>query len=175
MGPVPNGGGYNVDIPSDSLWYGNSNHFAAWGRQLAQDIGLIGGMVAEYQPDYLLVELGFNDVGWFISDADGTLQSMTSFINNARAAKPDIAFAIANIPQRTFIGGRDDLITKTEEYNAALPSLLSNMYTNESPIYLVEFRENYDCDPDACPAGSDGLHPNALGEFQVRTISPSLQ
>jgi lysophospholipase L1-like esterase len=56
-------------------------------------------MVAQYQPDYLLVELGFNDVGWFISDAVGTLQSMSTFISNARAAKPDIAFAIANIPQ----------------------------------------------------------------------------
>jgi hypothetical protein len=39
---------------------------------------------------------------------------VTLFITNARAAKPDIAFAIANIPQRTYISSRDDLIAKTD-------------------------------------------------------------
>lgn len=53
--------------------------------------------------------------------------------------------AIANIPQRTFIGGRDDLIVKTDEYNAALPGLLNSMFTDESPLYVVEFEQYYDC------------------------------
>lgn len=68
-----------------------------------------------------------------------------TFIRNARAGKPDIAFAMANIPHRSFIGGRDDLITKTEDYNAALLGLLKQLSTNTSPIYLVQFRENYTC------------------------------
>lgn len=33
-------------------------------------------MVAKYKPDILLVMLGFNDMGWFVSDAPGTLNSM---------------------------------------------------------------------------------------------------
>jgi hypothetical protein len=53
--------------------------------------------------------------------------------------------AIANIPQRSFIGGRDDLITKTSDYNAALPAFLDSMFTDESPLYLVEFEQFYDC------------------------------
>lgn len=28
-------------------------------------------------------------------------------------------------------------------------------------------RENYDCELSGCPAGSDGLHPNALGDYQI--------
>jgi hypothetical protein len=145
-GPVSQEGGYNVDIPSDSGFFTRGHaHFAVWGRQLAQDVGLIQSIVATYQPDYILLELGFNDMGWFISDAAGTLNSMTTFINNARAGKSDVAFVIANVPQRTFIGGRDDLITKTETYNAALPGLLDKMFTDTSPIYLAQFRENYEC------------------------------
>lgn len=77
-------------------------------------------MVATYQPDYLLVLLGFNDIGWFISDAEGTFESMETFIGEARAAKPDVKFALSNIPQRTFIGGRDDLPVKTDVYNQIL-------------------------------------------------------
>lgn len=139
-------GGYNRNIPTGSSFLvDGKNHFAAWGRQVAQDKDLIRDMVAQYKPDYLLVELGFNDVGWFVSDALGTLQSMATFIKNAREAKPDIAFAIANIPHRSFIGGRDDLITKTEEYNAAFPGLIASLSTDKSPIRLVRFRESYDC------------------------------
>ncbi|KAF3066283.1 hypothetical protein CFAM422_009276 [Trichoderma lentiforme] len=167
-GPVRQLGGYNSGIPSNSGFLnGGNRHFAAWGRQIAQDMSLIQSMVSQYQPDYILLELGFNDLGWFVSDALGTIQSMTTFIQNARAAKADIAFAVANIPQRLFIGGRNDLITKTDDYNALLPALLQDLSTSESPIQLVQFRENYSCEPDGCPAGSDGLHPNALGEFQI--------
>jgi lysophospholipase L1-like esterase len=102
-------------------------------------------MVSQYHPDYLLVELGFNDMGWFITDTQETLENTVTFINNARSANPNIKMAIANVPQRSFIGGRADLITKTDNYNATLPGLLNSMYTDESPIYMVQFRENYDC------------------------------
>jgi hypothetical protein len=32
---------------------------------------------------------------------------------------------------------------------------------------LVDWRGNYNCELDSCPAGYDGLHPNALGEYQI--------
>jgi lysophospholipase L1-like esterase len=81
-------------------------------------------MVTEYEPDYLLVMLGFNDVGWFISDAEGTFESMKIFISEARAAKPDIKMALGNIPQRSFIGGREDLPIKTKLYNRMLAAAI---------------------------------------------------
>lgn len=111
--------------------------------------------------------LGFNDVGWFYSDAPGTLNSIQTLITNARKANPNLKFAVANIPQRSFIGGREDLPLKTNIYNELLRNAIPSWSTTQSPIHLVELQENYNCETTACPAAYDGLHPNALGEFQI--------
>ena len=155
-------GGYALGIPDF-----DSKHFSVWGRQAAQDKALINEMVLKYDPDYLLVELGFNDMGWFVSGPEDTLKSMEGFIHNARLAKPDLSFAIANVPHRTYIPGRDDLPVMTDEYNKLLVEAIPRWNRSYSRVELVHFRENYECELDACPAGYDGLHPNALGEYQI--------
>ena len=187
---VPNtSGGYAADI--DPAFLSNCNHFAVWGRQLAQDRELIYDQITKFQPKMLLVELGFNDLGWFASDANGTLESMRGFIDNARSANPSIQMAIANIPQRSFLGGREDLIKNTLLYDMLLGECIEERNTDESPLVVVDFEGAYDCaymscrtfcfpssgapqltvnasgDPQGCPAGYDGLHPNALGEYQL--------
>ena len=96
-------------------------------------------------------------MGWFVSDADGTLSSMEVFIAQARNSNPFLNFVIANVPQRTFIGGRDDLITKTDDYNAKLAAILPQWSIKDSPIYLADLRDWYDCEPDGCPAGKCAL------------------
>lgn len=146
-----------------------SNHFAVWGRQIAQDIPLIRDVVKKYKPDILLVMLGFNDMGWFVSDAQGTLNSMVrvicrndectltlnrqqeKFIQEARKANPGVKLAIANVPQRSFISGREDLPVKTSGYNHALPNLLKKYDSALSPTRLVDVASNYDCQPAHCP------------------------
>lgn len=165
-------GGYARGI-SESF---DNRHFAVWGRQANQDKHLIREMVSEYKPDMLLVGLGFNDMGWFISDAAGTLDSMKTLVDEARAAKPDVDFPLANVPQRSLIGGREDLPVKTTEYNKLLKGAIPGWSSPASPVKLVDWAGNYDCAPDACPAAYDGLHPNAKGEFQIaqafeRTLS----
>lgn len=87
--------------------------------------------------------LGFNDMGWFYSDAPGTIDSVDTFVANARAANPNIKIALANVPQRSFIGGREDLVEDTEVYNQLLPEYIASWTTEQSPIYLVELEENY--------------------------------
>ncbi|RBQ72054.1 hypothetical protein FVER14953_09857 [Fusarium verticillioides] len=111
--------------------------------------------------------LGFNDMGWFYSDAAGTLDSVTTFVANARAANPNVKIAMADVPQRSFIRGRDDLVKNTEIYNKLLPGYISKWSTKQSPIHLVQLADNYSCQPSGCSAGTDGLHPNAWGEFQI--------
>lgn len=59
--------------------------------------------------------------------------------------------AIADVPQRSLIGGRDDLPVKTTKYNNALPSLLKKHDSPLSPTKLVEIASNYDCAPAHCP------------------------
>lgn len=145
----------------------DSDHFAVWGRQAAQDKNLIKDQVVQFQPDLLLVGLGFNDMGWFASDAEGTIASMKTLVDQARAAKPDIDIALANVPQRTLIDGREDLPLKTKDYNGLLRDAIPSWSTASSPVKLVDWAGNYSCGTDSCRAGYDGLHPNALGEFQI--------
>lgn len=161
-GPPRTSGGYAAGTEGF-----DSDHFAVWGRQAAQDKGLIKAQVEKYRPDLLLVGLGFNDMGWFVSDAPGTLDSMKTLVDEARAAKPDLKLALANVPQRTKIGGRDDLITKTDDYNKLLAAAIPTWSTADSPVKLVDWRGAYDCAPANCPAAYDGLHPNSTGEYQI--------
>ncbi|KAE8137366.1 SGNH hydrolase-type esterase domain-containing protein [Aspergillus pseudotamarii] len=156
-------GGYAAGVSQDF----DKNHFAIWGRAVAIDKGLIYDVLAAYPADLILLMLGFNDMAWFHSDAAGTVDSMQTFILNARAANPRLKFAIANVPQRTFISGREDLPVSTNIYNALLREAIPRWSTLDSPVQLVELHENYDCAPIACPVGYDGLHPNAQGEYQI--------
>jgi hypothetical protein len=133
-------GGYAVGI--DPRF--DRSHWAAWGRQIDQDINVVTSIVTKYKPDILLVLLGYNDLA-YINDAQGTLNSMQTFIQNARVSKPDISFAIGNVPQRTLLAGLDDLPTKIDQYNALLASAIPQWSTSTSTIELVKMRENYDC------------------------------
>ncbi|MER8018094.1 fibronectin type III domain-containing protein [Streptomyces griseoluteus] len=171
QGEVP---GASLDNPDTSGGYAagvdpafDSDHFGVWGRQAMQDKKLIRGIVEQYKPDMILVGLGFNDMGWFVSGAQGTLDSMKTFVDEARVARPDVKFAVADVPQRTYIGGRDDLPLSTTEYDLMLRQAVPQWSTPVSPVQLVNWSGNYTCARDACPAGYDGLHPNALGEFQI--------
>lgn len=109
-------------------------HFALWGRQAAQVKDVIGSEVAAYYPTFLLIMLGFNDLGWFVSGPEGTLASIKTIIDEARAARPDISFAIANVVQRSYIEGRDDLPIITELYNQLLHDAIPRWSTPLSPI-----------------------------------------
>ncbi|MFF5922700.1 fibronectin type III domain-containing protein [Streptomyces flavochromogenes] len=161
--PPPVSGAYAQGIPAGF----DSDHFAVWGRQAAQDKDLIGPVVAEYKPDLVLFGIGFNDMGWLVSDATGTLDSMKTLVDRARAAKGDIRFAVANVPMRPLIDGRQDLIVKTRQYNTMLRDAIPSWSTLASPVKLVDWEAAYSCDTNSCPAGYDDLHPNALGEFQI--------
>ncbi|CAM1508852.1 Fc.00g025910.m01.CDS01 [Cosmosporella sp. VM-42] len=156
-------GGYAKDIDPNF----DMDHFSLAGRQVIQVKDSIGAIVAKYKPDYVLVELGFNDLGWFASGPEGLLQNMKTLIDSARGAKSDIKFAIANVPHRTMIGGREDLINNTDIYNDLLAEVVPDWDSEESPMELVHFRENYRCEVEDCPAGWDGLHPNELGEYTL--------
>lgn len=94
--PYVTDGGYTKDV--DSAFLSNSNHFAIWGRAAAVSKGLIQGVLQQHNADLMLLMLGFNDMGWFYSDADGTIDSIGTLISNARAANPNIKVAIANVP-----------------------------------------------------------------------------
>lgn len=147
--------------------FAGSGHASFWGRQAAQSKETINGWVAEYQPDYLLILLGFNDLGWFVSGPDGLIGNMGALVEAAREAKPDVKILVGNVVDRLMIEGRQDLVDNTAAYNDQLRSTLPNWFRYESPIAYVDVNANYDCRPASCPDGYDGLHPNAKGEYHI--------
>ncbi|MEV5508224.1 SGNH/GDSL hydrolase family protein [Streptomyces orinoci] len=141
----------------------NSNHDAQWGWQAAQAKSTAYDTVNAYHPDYLLLELGFNDLGWFVSGPSGLGKDMSTIISEARRANPDITILVANVVQRTPLGNRPDLPGLISDYDNGLGSLLSSLDTARSPVRLVDIARAYDAAVDSY----DGLHPNERGEFRI--------
>lgn len=153
--PYPDNFGYGKGV--DGAFPSKSNHFAVCRRAAAVSKGLVKAAIEESPADLMLIMLGFNDMGWFYSDAYGTIDS----IANARSINPNIKFTVATVPQRTSIRGREDLVENTNIYNNLLPGSIAKWATSQSLVYLVDLANNYDCSPSGCEAGYDSFHPNA--------------
>ncbi|OHW95388.1 fibronectin type III domain-containing protein [Colletotrichum incanum] len=166
----------DTDVPIDRGGYAvgvhfNSYHFSRWGQQVTQCKDLMQDQAERFRPDYVLVMLGFNDMGWGVAGAEGTLVAMRQLIDRARTDKPNIKFTIANVSQRTPVNGTEKLIPMIDRYNQLLQISVRKWGTQESPVELVEIRDGYNC----FRGSYDGLHPNAFGEYQIaRAFSQSL-
>ncbi|KAK2025539.1 SGNH hydrolase [Colletotrichum zoysiae] len=168
--PAPETGPRNLDgnVPVDLGGYAagvefESFHFAVWGRQATQCKDLVRDQVERFRPDYVLVMLGFNDMGWGVADAEGTIAAMGQLIGRTRAANPAVRLAVADVPQPTPVRGTEKLAPMIDRYNRLLRASVEDWGTRRSPVELVEIRSDYDCSRGSY----DGLHPNALGEFQI--------
>jgi hypothetical protein len=128
-------------------------------------------MVERYNPEYLLVLLGYNDLAWMglwhepTIYGDPLLENMETFVARARAVKPNIKFTIGNVPQRAPLEG--DLFARTADYNRLLAEAIPKWSTKTSPIELADLGASYSCEANICPSAFDGLHPNTLGDYQI--------
>lgn len=77
----------------------------------------------------MLLMLGFNDLGWFYSNAASTLQDIQSLITNARSVNLNLKISVANLLHRTRISRRNVLVQNTSTYNGLLPGLLLKILT----------------------------------------------
>ncbi|KAF6833791.1 fibronectin type III domain-containing protein [Colletotrichum musicola] len=157
--PVNHSGGYAKGVDF------RSNHFSLWGEQTYHCRKLIGQQVEEYQPDYLLVMLGFNDMAWGVGGPEDAIFWMGELIETARHDKPDVRIALANVPQPTPKQGTERLAEMIDRYNCLLEDSLERWRREcqTSPMELVQVTETYIC----TEASYDGVHPAALGEFQI--------
>ena len=155
--PVRNGG-YR---PGLGRW--NSQHYAQWGRAMHEAKDNIGATVAVHDPDYLLVELGFNDLGWGINNPAGLLSDVRTFVANARAAQPNVKVLLANVVHRSPLGNNSNLPATITDYNTRLRNAVGSMSTGLSPVALVDLDGQYDYRTDSY----DDLHPNPTGEYKI--------
>lgn len=153
---------------------GDSGHYAMWGRTLGADVGTIELVMAAqgaqgHLPDVLLVELGFNDIGWQGAGA-GLVDTMKKFVDNARKANPNVKIVLANVPQRTTLGNANpQLPQRTRDYDTALAAAAPDWSTPASPVVIADIDKAMGCDPSSktCATAYDGLHPNPLGEYRI--------
>ncbi|MFD8498409.1 SGNH/GDSL hydrolase family protein [Amycolatopsis sp. NPDC059657] len=141
----------------------DSQHLAQWGWQMHQAKDVIAANVRAQSPDYLLVELGFNDLGWGVSGPDGLVADLKSFVANARSAKPGIRIVVANVVHRTPLAPVPTLPQLISAYNSTLANEIATMSTAASPVALADIDSPYDENRDTY----DGLHPNVRGEHVI--------
>lgn len=120
-------------------------HFALYGRPAWQVVDVIETQVETYQPNVVILHLGFNDLAWWGVKPVELVERMGWLIFRARLAKRDVVVLVANVNSRLLLENRPDLEGLTMEYNALLALKVEEWSTAESPVLLVKVREEYEC------------------------------
>ena len=141
----------------------NQRHGSLWGESLGGGAAHIGGDVATYKPDYLLVLLGINDLAFGMSDPAGTEASLRTFIANARTADPEVQFVFGTLLPSQRTQSEAGFASMVADFNARLRSTTDELSTADSQIYVGETAG------DIVPQSDlwDGSHPNAQGEVKI--------
>lgn len=82
--------------------------------------------------------LGFNDLAFGFGNASQTLENTRALIENSRSARPNVAFVVGNVVQRTWTG-REDLVKLTDEYNGLLREAVAGWSLEGSPVCFSLF------------------------------------
>ncbi|NUR29599.1 MAG: hypothetical protein HOV83_27750 [Catenulispora sp.] len=115
--------------------------------------------VAAERPDFLLVQLGFNDLA-MVGPPAQALRDLGTVVSEARAAAPDVTVLIANLTGTT-TWGNESFRESIKEYNAQLPSAAASWSTEQSRVTVVDVRSGFSPADDTY----DAVHPNPGGEL----------
>lgn len=138
-------GAYHPTVHPSFYPGGGSAHFAVYGRPAWMDIDLIGAQVQAYQPDFVVLHLGFNDIGWWGHKAADLVETLQRLVFFSRLARADVAVLIADVSHRVGVAGREDIPVTTAEYNRAIVEKAREWSTEKSPVEVVRVSEVYDC------------------------------
>jgi lysophospholipase L1-like esterase len=158
----PTDGYYNSSVDPEFLRDGD-HHDALWGWTFGLAKNYVAQDVSTYQPDYLLVELGFDDLSFGGRSPSVLLAEAKTLIDNARAADRTVKVLIANVVTRAPLPNLPKLNATIETYDAGLAAAVPHWSTSVSPVKLVNLSSVYDPATDTY----DGLHPNGEGEYVI--------
>lgn len=157
-GPTPpHDGSYRPGIDFDSA------NDAKWGWTMDAATPTIQSTVASYRPNIILVELGYNDLAFGALSPAGLINELQTFIQQARAAKPNVAIFVGNVVHRDPATTSPNIETDITTYDDDLPGAVSSLSTTTSPIVVVDDDSQYPTPQDTY----DGLHPNNVGEYAI--------
>lgn len=140
----------------------DQDHAALWGA------GLLAGswwidphnlvtaeVVAAYQPDVIINDLGLNNLTWWSESPEVLIERMATFVADARAVNPGVTVVLGELTQTWSAG--------VETYNALLRDLAGTLDRPEARVIAAakpqDFQESVDT--------YDTAHPNAQGEVKL--------
>ena len=130
-----------------------------WTAHAAKSV--VRDRVAAHRPDFLLVQLGFNDLA-MVGSPRRALRDLSAVVSEARAAEPAVTILVANVTGADS-WGNEWFHRSVEDYNARLPAELAGLSTDRSRVALVDVRGGFDPETDTY----DGIHPNPVGELAI--------
>lgn len=137
-------------------------HASVWGTTVERLTDEIGTHVAEYEPDYLLVMAGVNDM-LTGSDAGVVGNRIADLVATARVARGDVQIVLSELPPVWGTSDDSHLNAEIAEFNAALPGLAVELTGEDSPVAVARSAEDYVPMDD----NWDTVHPNANGEVKI--------
>ncbi|MEG9227625.1 GDSL-type esterase/lipase family protein [Aeromicrobium sp. Sec7.5] len=138
-------------------------HSARWGDSYTQELGQIGGQVTSTNANVLVVALGSNDLAYLTSPSE-TIANLTTYVNQARAAKPGIDIVVAEVVNRWNPWTQTHQITnETNQYAALLQTYAAQTNTAAERVVIASTRNGWDAQAHTW----DGTHPNPTGEALI--------
>jgi hypothetical protein len=137
-------------------------HAAVWGATAEQLVEDVAADVAEYDPHYLLVMAGLNDL--MAGVAPEVVQGHVSdIVAAARVGRGDVQVVLGEVTP-VWGTGRDEAFNEDViAFNAGLPELAAQLTGEDSPVVVAAAAEDY------APADDnwDPVHPNSRGELKI--------
>lgn len=131
------------------------DHEGHWDYSVDELLPRVSGLVAQANPDVVMIHLGTNDVLRGQS-ASGIAQELGRTIDAIRASKPDAHILLAKIiPASPNVSG-------TAALNRLIDGLASGRNSATSPIRVVDQASGY-----GVGNNYDGVHPAASGEAMI--------
>lgn len=141
----------------------DSDHDAQWGQAIFQAAEHIRADVRTEQPDQLVVLLGINDLIRFDRSAEQAIDSLHTFIAEAREGRAKLPIILGTLLPSERARNDADFAARVAAFNAALRSTEAVLSTDASPILVAETAAAINPRLDLY----DGLHPNARGEMRI--------
>ena len=118
-------------------------------------------LMAEQDPDLVMIQLGVNDVwGGDVSAVETVLSAYSTLVQQARDHNPNIVVVVAQIHKVITQGGNcaGDVNAAAEQLVQAVPGWAAGENTEASPIFVADLWTN------SSPVNADDcVHPNDTG------------
>jgi len=134
------------------------DHEGHWGWRVDEINAQMGGWLAGYTPDVVLMHLGTNDA-FQGQSTDSTIDELTTLIGMLRADNERVVILLAKVIPSTQSQNNLDAL------NGRFDALAASLTTAASPVVVVDQASGFDANGDTF----DGIHPDEGGEQKMAT------